>query len=43
MGKVQQELANYDKARIAFKKMLQLSWLTKMTDYEIKAYNYIAT
>lgn len=42
MGRAKQEMREFNTARIAFKKMLQLAWLTKLTDYEVKSYNEIA-
>ena len=36
-------MGDFTTAKIAFKKMLQLAWLTKQSDYEYLAYNSIAT
>lgn len=43
MGRVQRELGYHDKAKVAFKKVLQLAWITRLTEYEYLAYYEIAT
>ena len=42
IGKVLQGRAEFRLAKIAFKKMLQLAWLTRIQDYEYRAYAEIA-
>ena len=42
MGRVKQEQGDYKMAMIAFKKMLQLAWITQVSDYEFRAYSAIA-
>lgn len=41
MGILLKKMAEYDKALIVTKKMLQLSWVLKSEEYEIKAYKIV--
>ena len=42
MARTKQYQYEFGLARLAFKKVLQLAWITKIPQYEIKAYNNIA-
>ena len=42
LGRTLQESGEFSRARIAFKKMLQLAWVTNIQDYEFRAYKQIA-
>ena len=41
MGQIMFELNDFAKAKVLFKKMLQLAWLIRSTDAEFRAYNEI--
>ena len=42
LGRIYQTDHSYDNALIAYKKMLQLSWLTNSYEYEILSYANLA-
>ena len=42
IGKTLQASRDYQLAIIAFKKMLQMAWITNSTDFEVKAYGHLA-
>ena len=42
LGRAYQELQDFENSTFAFKLMLQYAWIVQASEFEIKAYEYLA-